>query len=108
MHHAELVSEGCFHFDPEDPIYTDHFPGNPVVPGSLIIDAFVTAARAAMKGQGQCLVENFRFKHFICPDRYVFTVERKTDGRMLCRLYANGRAVVTGTLNFELIQEYGH
>ena len=27
---------GTFVFDPRDPVFDEHFPGNPVVPGSLI------------------------------------------------------------------------
>ena len=97
MQHPELIHEGYFLFDPEDPIYADHFPGNPVVPGSLIIDAFLTAARPAMERLGQCFIENFRFRQFISPGRYAFRMERKTDGRTQCRLYDQGKVVVAGT-----------
>ncbi len=40
MVHATIIS-GLFFFDPLDKIYKDHFPGTPVVPGSIIISAFV-------------------------------------------------------------------
>lgn len=98
MQNPELFRAGHFHFDPQDPIYQDHFPGSPVVPGSLIIDAFMTVARPALQGQGGCSVENFRFRQFIRPGRYAFRMQRKADGCMQCTLYANDRAVVTGTL----------
>jgi len=98
MHSPECSHEGHFYFDPEDPIYTDHFPGRPVVPGSLIIDAFLTAAQSARERLEQCLIENFRFRQFICPGRYAFRMERKADGRTQCRLYDQGKVVVTGIL----------
>jgi 3-hydroxymyristoyl/3-hydroxydecanoyl-(acyl carrier protein) dehydratase len=39
--------EGNFFFDPDDGIYRTHFPGYPVVPGSLIVHAFLKAGREA-------------------------------------------------------------
>jgi 3-hydroxyacyl-[acyl-carrier-protein] dehydratase len=98
MQNPECSHEGYFYFDPEDPIYADHFPGRPVVPGSLIIDAFVTAARPAKARLEECLIENFRFRQFISPGRYAFRMERKADGRTQCCLYDQGKVVVTGTL----------
>jgi 3-hydroxyacyl-[acyl-carrier-protein] dehydratase len=98
MQNPELIHEGHFHFDPEDPIYADHFPGSPVVPGSLIIEAFVTAAGTEIKRQGRCLIENFRFRRFVSPGRYAFRIQSKADGCVQCTLFDNGSTVVTGTL----------
>lgn len=98
MQNPELFKKGHFHFDPQDPIYQDHFPGNPVVPGSLIIEAFMTVARPALQGPGGCSIENFRFRQFIRPGRYAFRMDRIADGCMQCTLYANDRTLVTGTL----------
>jgi 3-hydroxyacyl-[acyl-carrier-protein] dehydratase len=98
MPNRELTHEGHFEFDPEDPIYADHFPGNPVVPGSLIIEAFMTAAGPAMAKWRRCLVENFRFKRFIAPGRYAFRIQSEAGGRVQCTLYDSGNAVVTGIL----------
>ncbi len=98
MQPPEFMHEGHFLFDPEDPIYADHFPGSPVVPGSLIIEAFLTAARPAMEMWGDCFIENFRFRRFISPGRYAFRLQCKSDGRVQCVLYDDGKSVVTGTL----------
>lgn len=40
------VVTGSFHFPANDPIYADHFPDIPIVPGTLIIHAFVTAVKS--------------------------------------------------------------
>ena len=98
MQRPEIVHEGHFHFDPEDPIYDDHFPGFPVVPGSLIIEAFLKAARSSMRKWGGCSVENFRFRRFVPPGRYAFGIQSRADGCVQCTMYDCGRAVVTGTL----------
>ncbi len=106
MKKSESVHEGYFQFEPEDPVYEDHFPGNPVVPGTLIIDAFVTAARSVMEGQGGCSIDNFRFRHFISPGRYAFCMAFQADGRVRCTLYDNGRKVVAGGIT-RLVQGAG-
>lgn len=84
-----------FFFDPADRIYADHFPGNPVVPGSLIVQAFMTAGRGM--GFTTCAVENFRFKKFISPGEYDFSIQVLSD-RLRCELYDENKTVATGIL----------
>lgn len=98
MQNLEQVHEGQFFFDPRDPIYADHFPGKPVVPGSLIINAFITAAQSAMRDVNACLVENFRFRRFISPGRYAFRLQRIGQDVIRCTLFDTARTVVSGTL----------
>ena len=62
----EETNEECWEaeifFDPADSIYADHFPGNPVVPGSLITHALLSASRKlGLTGLPPAL-ENFGFK----------------------------------------------
>jgi 3-hydroxyacyl-[acyl-carrier-protein] dehydratase len=97
MEPPESVVAGEFVFDPEDLIYPDHFPGNPVVPGSLIIAAFLRVVRSmAETGGTSWSVENFRFRRFIPPGQYAFRISGYSDGTMQCALYDDGRTVVTG------------
>ncbi|MEN6437802.1 MAG: hypothetical protein ABFD97_04410 [Syntrophobacter sp.] len=94
---GQLRAEGVFFFDPEDPIYADHFPGKPVVPGSLIIQAFLAAARKEGFIQPVNSVRDFRFKRFVSPGEYRYSLEPA--GTLLkCRLYDGASAIVTGTL----------
>lgn len=87
--------KGTFYFDPKDRIYKDHFPGRPVVPGSLIVHAFRKAWTEGGSGAAGCAVEDFRFKEFVAPGHYDFSMEPKGEG-MRCRLYHEGRVVVSG------------
>ncbi|HVO67463.1 MAG TPA: hypothetical protein VMT12_13385 [Syntrophales bacterium] len=89
--------EGVFYFSPDDSIYRDHFPGYPVVPGSLIVHAFLqAAAEAGIKG-GYCSLENFRFREFLIPGRYSFRMKREKSG-LSCIIYRGVKKLVTGTL----------
>jgi 3-hydroxyacyl-[acyl-carrier-protein] dehydratase len=93
--------QGTFVFDPADRIYADHFPGCAVVPGSMITRAFWEAAQAAGYSFNGCLFENFRFKEFVPPGSYEFSLEPCTRG-LYCRLYHEGRMVVSGYLQNEI------
>jgi 3-hydroxyacyl-[acyl-carrier-protein] dehydratase len=89
--------KGVFHFHPDDGIYREHFPGYPVVPGSLIVHAFLKAAEEA-GFSGECLtMENFRFREFLTPGHYPFRIERK-EGLLNCCIQRGGRKLVTGVL----------
>jgi 3-hydroxyacyl-[acyl-carrier-protein] dehydratase len=93
--------QGAFIFDPEDRIYADHFPGCAVVPGTMIIHAFWEAAQAAGFSFNGCLMEKFRFKEFVKPGAYDFSLEPRA-GRLYCRLYHEGRTVACGYLKNEI------
>ena len=101
---TEQVQDGHFFFDPADPIYADHFPGSPVVPGSLIVQAFVAAAGREEVTQSSVMLENFRFKRFISPGTYAYRLVLSAEGEgranLQCTLYSKGDAVVTGTLKW--------
>jgi 3-hydroxyacyl-[acyl-carrier-protein] dehydratase len=94
----DSMKTGYFYFDPEDPIYRDHFPGFPVVPGSLIIHAFIKAVGRLMEEERPCTPTGFRFKRFISPGQYAFRIQSRSDGRMSCLLFDRNDAVVEGTL----------
>ncbi len=91
------VIKGVFNFNPSDGIYRDHFPGYPVVPGSLVIHAFLkAAAKVQIKGKISS-VENFRFREFIIPGAYPFMMEIGED-RVSCTINLGDRKVATGVL----------
>jgi len=98
---TDSVFSGSFYFDPADPIYADHFPGCPVVPGSVIISAFLEAGRTAQPGMRPQGVQNFKFRTFLPPGEYPFRLEIQED-RLQCRLWQgeteNRRPLVTGTI----------
>jgi 3-hydroxyacyl-[acyl-carrier-protein] dehydratase len=94
---SNSAREGFFHFNPDDGIYRDHFPGYPVVPGSLIVNAFLEAAAVAGFSPDNLVAEDFGFREFLVPGRYVFRIEPVTD-RLHCLIHRNGKKLVTGVL----------
>jgi len=89
--------EGVFYFHPDDGIYREHFPGYPVVPGSLIVHAFLQAAQEAGISEECVTLENFRFREFLTPGRYPFRMEC-LGNRLNCRIYRGDTILVTGVI----------
>ncbi|MGO9136437.1 MAG: hypothetical protein ACLP9S_11815 [Syntrophales bacterium] len=89
--------EGIFYFHPEDGIYQDHFPGHPVVPGSVIVHAFLEAAAVAGFLPDFLAIENFRFREFLPPGHYAFRIELDED-KLKCLIYRGEKKLVTGVL----------
>jgi len=93
-----MTDKGVFFFDPEDAIYADHFPGNPVVPGTLIVHAFMVALKAHGQNIPEYSIERFRFKNFLSPGEYMYDIHVHS-GQATCRLYQSGEIIVTGKIN---------
>ncbi len=92
------LAVGYLRFDPDDPIYRDHFPGNPVTPGSLVIQGFVDAARKLGECESIRGIEKFKFRRFVSPGTYRFEIRRSVN-KMHCRLYDPESAIlVSGAL----------
>jgi 3-hydroxyacyl-[acyl-carrier-protein] dehydratase len=89
--------EGFFLFDPEDPVYAEHFPGKPVVPGSMIIRAFLLAAEADGRFEAARRIRDFRFKKFVPPGRYRYRMEPCAAG-LQCFLFDGETVAATGTI----------
>ncbi len=92
------IIKGIFYFDPNDRIYEDHFPSNPVTPGSVIIHAFLKAVKESGTTISAFEAKNFKFKRFINPGEYAYKI--KIDSNNLkCTLYdSNEKIAATGEI----------
>lgn len=89
------TKQGIFHFDSKDPIYAEHFPGRPVVPGSLIVWAFTQALVKNGFVLKTINLDQFRFRRFIVPGSYHFSLV-PSDSGIKCILYDNHKTVAEG------------
>jgi 3-hydroxyacyl-[acyl-carrier-protein] dehydratase len=81
--------------------FRDHFPGMPVLPGAMILEGFVQAARHCLAEEGAGdrwvlhAVENMRFNRFATPGEVVH-LEADRDGEEGGAVWFKGRAKVEG------------
>ena len=81
-----MQKSGVLHFDPGLPLFREHFPGAPRVPGSLII-----AALAEEAGR-------LRFRFFLTPGDWPFSMDYDATGcRLFCRV-GSDRIMADGVL----------
>ena len=95
MNTNKINTNGTFHFHPGDKIYESHFPGNPVVPGSIIVEAFCRAIEEHVTKTENLIIENFRFKIFISPGKYRYSITGENNV-LKCILYMNEKPAATG------------
>ncbi len=89
--------EGTLYFHPDDAIYREHFCGCPVVPGSLIVHAFLEALEGAGFPIKCRAIEQWTFREFLSPGRYPFRIERCGEN-VHCRIYRGDKTLVRGIL----------
>lgn len=83
-------------FRPGDACFHEHFPGNPVVPGSLIAGLCLEAMRQHLGCSGRLTIERFAFSRFAPPGAYTLGLDEQENG-CLCTLsrdedvFAQGR-----------------
>lgn len=94
----KTVHEGTFLFPASHPLFADHFEGAPVVPGSLLLRAFVEEAGVVWPDFATQGATGFRFRHFVTPGRHPFHMER-TGATVRCTLMdTQGGVLVRGDL----------
>jgi 3-hydroxyacyl-[acyl-carrier-protein] dehydratase len=99
--------------DREDPIFEGHFPGNPILPGVLLIEAVAQTAgvmlgSALPRGVGQqpllAAVNHFKFLRPVTPGKELRIETRKVAeaGQMVCvsgTVWLGGEIIASGELS---------
>lgn len=77
--------EGRVRFDGAHPLFADHFPGAPVVPGTLVARFFCAACADFLPERRVAGIRRFRFRRFVAPGEYAWSM-RLEDGAARCAL----------------------
>ncbi len=91
-----MVHESVLTFAADHPAFPGHFPGTPIVPGVLLLDAAVHAAQAA--GVMVIGVASAKFLSPVGPDQMLGLSLQATAGRLRFDVTTGGRNAATGQL----------
>ncbi|MGW8183233.1 MAG: hypothetical protein ACWGMT_04675 [Burkholderiales bacterium] len=84
---------------PDHPALAGHFPGNPVVPGVLLL-ARVSRGIAAVFGARVCAIRDTKFHAPLRPgERFDIELERVDAGAVKFRVLRGDNPIAAGTLN---------
>lgn len=89
------------HFPGDHPAAAGHFPGNPIVPGALLLDAAIAAITGHAAPPGGIIIRNAKFLRPVRPgERLVLAWEAAASGsiRFEGRVAGEARAAFAGTI----------
>ncbi len=84
----------------DHPAYAGHFPGQPVLPGVVLLDATLHALECAGRGTPRCWeVASMKFQSAVLPgEELTLQHEVRPDGAVRFAVQAAGRVVASGLL----------
>jgi len=96
-----MPGHATWHVAADDPSTIGHFPGNPIVPGAVLLREIVAAIAARHPGEICRRIGAAKFLHPVRPgDNLRIEWERTEDGeiRFLCMIAPEGPRAVIGAL----------
>lgn len=96
-----MAEEAQLSFPADHPAFPGHFPGDPMVPGALLLDeALAIICRARGLSYASLHVDSAKFLHPVRPGQELTVRWRDVGpGRLDLSLLAAGRPVATATLS---------
>lgn len=100
-----MQGETSLVFAADHPAFAGHFPGRPIVPGVLLLDAAVYAVQQALAADGgaaaTCQVNSAKFLSPVSPGEMLTLSWSATGtGQLRFGISGPGRQVATGVLGF--------
>jgi 3-hydroxymyristoyl/3-hydroxydecanoyl-(acyl carrier protein) dehydratase len=93
-------------FNLDHPTAAGHFPGNPIIPGALLLDEVLLAiADGEGRTAGACIIRSAKFLHPVRPgDRLVIRWEGNAAGgtRFECLLLDPERLALSGSVELDV------
>lgn len=93
-----MRSETTIHIATDHPAFAGHFPGAPIVPGVVLLDAAVHALQQLMGRAGACQIGAAKFLSPVGPgETLTITLDMTPTGGARFEITSAGRKVATGT-----------
>jgi 3-hydroxyacyl-[acyl-carrier-protein] dehydratase len=90
----------AIHIAENHPAFPGHFPGNPIVPGVVLLDRALQAI-AAMTGIsfGHCVLSSVKFKHVVLPgEPLTLSYEFPAPHKLHFEIHSVDNLIATGRL----------
>jgi len=98
-----MRSETTLHIPADHPAFAGHFPGAPIVPGVVLLDAVVHAMQQLMGRAGACEIGAAKFLSPVGPgETLTIALDMTPTGGARFEITSEGRKVATGTLALAL------
>lgn len=92
----------------DHPAYAGHFPGFPVLPGAVLLEATLSALEAHQTGPLRWLVSSAKFQGVVRPgDALALEHERLPNGSIRFSIRSGGRTVASGVLVPRPVTQHG-
>ncbi len=89
------------HLPADHPTAAGHFPGNPIIPGAVLLQMIAGAVAEAHPGQTLAALSSAKFLHPVRPGETIdiaWTTTAAGDIRFTCAIAEGGPRAVTGVL----------
>ena len=95
-----MPNQTDIHFPVDHPTAAGHFPGNPIIPGAVLLDTALTAIAAAEGlAPAPCRLRSAKFLHPVRPgDRMLVEWQASPTGAIAFSGSVAGRPVMTATM----------
>jgi 3-hydroxymyristoyl/3-hydroxydecanoyl-(acyl carrier protein) dehydratase len=94
-----MQSDTTFIVPPDHPAFAGHFPGAPIVPGVLLLDAAVHAIQQGHATAQTCQISTAKFLSPVGPGETLTISCRPGAGGTHFDIHSGARKVATGTLS---------
>lgn len=95
---------GSFTIGPDHPCLPGHFPGDPIVPGVVLLDHTLALVRPAHPGQAVASLRNIRFRRPVRPcQRILVQLRPGRPGELEFAGLHEGEIVLSGAAGLEAL-----
>ena len=96
-----MRSETTLHIALDHPAFAGHFPGTPIVPGVVLLDAAIHAASQSIGAAESCQVGSAKFLSAVGPgETLTISIDPTASGAAQFEIASGDRKVATGTLSW--------